>query len=215
MKSFKGIFSGVLLTFIILGQQASFASFIPIVNPSFETPALAAGGFNYSIPGWTVSGSAEGVWNPAGDMGPPPDGVQVGYINYGTVSQTLTTDLLPNTTYTLSIWVGGRYDGYNPGTDYSMGLYGGAALLASVTPVTPLTGSWTDLTATYTTGSSVTPSTPLGISISTPTEQLDFDDVTLSAITPVPEPTTMISGALLLLPFGASTLRILRKGRVG
>ena len=31
--------------------------------------------------------------------------------------------------------------------------------------------------------------------------------------TPVPEPTTMIAGALLLLPFGASTLRILRKNR--
>jgi hypothetical protein len=31
---------------------------------------------------------------------------------------------------------------------------------------------------------------------------------------PVPEPTTMIAGALLLLPFGASTLRILRKKRV-
>ena len=30
-------------------------------------------------------------------------------------------------------------------------------------------------------------------------------------VTPVPEPTTMIAGALLLLPFGASTLRILRK----
>lgn len=29
----------------------------------------------------------------------------------------------------------------------------------------------------------------------------------------VPEPTTMIAGALLLLPFGASTLRILRKAR--
>jgi hypothetical protein len=29
----------------------------------------------------------------------------------------------------------------------------------------------------------------------------------------VPEPTTMIAGALLLLPFGASTLRILRKNR--
>ena len=29
--------------------------------------------------------------------------------------------------------------------------------------------------------------------------------------TPVPEPTTMIAGALLLLPFGASTLRILRR----
>jgi len=31
----------------------------------------------------------------------------------------------------------------------------------------------------------------------------------------VPEPTTMIAGALLLLPFGASTLRVLRKNRVG
>jgi hypothetical protein len=31
------------------------------------------------------------------------------------------------------------------------------------------------------------------------------------AVAPVPEPTTMIAGALLLLPFGASTLRILRK----
>jgi hypothetical protein len=30
---------------------------------------------------------------------------------------------------------------------------------------------------------------------------------------PVPEPTTMIAGALLLLPFGASTLRVLRKHR--
>jgi hypothetical protein len=28
---------------------------------------------------------------------------------------------------------------------------------------------------------------------------------------PVPEPTTMIAGALLLLPFGASTLRVLRR----
>ena len=32
--------------------------------------------------------------------------------------------------------------------------------------------------------------------------------------TPIPEPTTMIAGALLLLPFGASTLRFLRRGRV-
>jgi hypothetical protein len=31
--------------------------------------------------------------------------------------------------------------------------------------------------------------------------------------TPVPESTTMIAGALLLLPFGVSTLRILRKNR--
>jgi hypothetical protein len=32
--------------------------------------------------------------------------------------------------------------------------------------------------------------------------------------TPVPEPTTMVMGAVLLLPFGASTLRMLRKSRI-
>jgi len=35
----------------------------------------------------------------------------------------------------------------------------------------------------------------------------------LSGVSAVPEPTTMIAGALLLLPFGASTVRILRKNR--
>ena len=35
----------------------------------------------------------------------------------------------------------------------------------------------------------------------------------IGSITVVPEPTTMIAGALLLLPFGASTLRMLRKTR--
>jgi hypothetical protein len=34
-----------------------------------------------------------------------------------------------------------------------------------------------------------------------------------SYVVAVPEPTTMLAGALLLLPFGASMLRILRKTR--
>jgi len=33
-----------------------------------------------------------------------------------------------------------------------------------------------------------------------------------SNITSVPEPSTIVAGALLLLPFGISTVRILRKG---
>jgi hypothetical protein len=41
---------------------------------------------------------------------------------------------------------------------------------------------------------------------------LAIDQSELS-LTPVPEPTTMIAGALLLLPFGATTLRMLRKSR--
>jgi len=35
----------------------------------------------------------------------------------------------------------------------------------------------------------------------------------LGGVTPVPEPTTMIAGALLLVPFGASTLRVLRRNQ--
>jgi len=38
-----------------------------------------------------------------------------------------------------------------------------------------------------------------------------IDNLNMTA--PVPEPTTMIAGALLLLPFGASTVRILRRNR--
>jgi hypothetical protein len=42
--------------------------------------------------------------------------------------------------------------------------------------------------------------------------KLYLDDVSVTQ-TPVPEPTPIIAGALLLLPFGASALRILRKTR--
>jgi hypothetical protein len=39
----------------------------------------------------------------------------------------------------------------------------------------------------------------------------DINSITVDSVAPVPEPTTMIAGALLLLPFGASALRSLRK----
>jgi hypothetical protein len=35
----------------------------------------------------------------------------------------------------------------------------------------------------------------------------------MAVLVPIPEPTTMIAGALLLLPFALSTLRRLRKNR--
>ena len=44
---------------------------------------------------------------------------------------------------------------------------------------------------------------------------LDNDGWTFSAsTTAVPEPSTVVAGALLLLPFGVSTMRILRKNKV-
>jgi hypothetical protein len=200
------------LVSILLCGPAALAQNIPIANYSFEDPAQGAGGYNAVIPDWNISGGVAGVWNPLG-WGPYtfgafssiPDGAQVGYINgYGgtTVSQTLAASLLPNTTYTLSIWIGNRGGGLDPGTDYSVGLYGGANLLASVTPASAPLSDWIDLTATYTTGASV-PSELLGISISTPVEQLDFDDVTLTAspaVSAVPDcgNATWIAGLVLM-----------------
>jgi hypothetical protein len=40
---------------------------------------------------------------------------------------------------------------------------------------------------------------------------LRLNNLSISAFTAVPEPTTVLAGALLLLPFGASTIRMLRK----
>jgi hypothetical protein len=57
-------------------------------------------------------------------------------------------------------------------------------------------------------------STPLGIYINYGTQgQLNVDDVTLNTGlgTAVPEPSTMIAGAMLLLPFGSGAVRLLRK----
>jgi hypothetical protein len=43
---------------------------------------------------------------------------------------------------------------------------------------------------------------------------VDINSITVGPyVAAVPEPTTIIAGALLLLPFGASTLRMLRKSR--
>ena len=50
-----------------------------------------------------------------------------------------------------------------------------------------------------------------GTSPSVGTYSPDYNGDAYVVVTGVPEPTTMMAGALLLLPFGASTLRILRK----
>ena len=42
------------------------------------------------------------------------------------------------------------------------------------------------------------------------TGSFDLEELTTM---PVPEPTTMVAGVLLLLPFGASTVRMLRRSR--
>ncbi len=180
-----------MLTAIILGGQPMFADNLPVVNPDFQTPLpnqyVSVGGAGSSaIPGWTISGGGSaGVWNVvdyggSGLVTAPPGGSTVGFIDGNgvtTVSQTLTTDLQPNTAYTLQIDVSGRSDGFGPGTDYSVGLYAGGTLLTAVTPETPEYGSWDVLTAAYTSGANVPSDVPLTVEISSPGIQFLFDNV--------------------------------------
>jgi hypothetical protein len=143
-------------------------------------------------------GDLSGVWSPHGPyegaLGPVPDGQQVGYSNSCTVDQTLADTLQANTTYTLRIDVGGRTDvrSVPANYDYTVELLGGIDVLAAVTTIFPPVGSWTTLTALYTTPNVVPPGIFLGILISrsgSSQNQLNFDNVRLDAapISSVPD----------------------------
>src|SRR5215470_6844751 len=86
---------------------------LPITNNSFESPIQAPGGFSVgTVTGWTVTGFA-GVWAPQVPtfLSSIPDGNQVlfeGFNQAGDVNQSLGVSLAPNTTYTLTFFVGQR-----------------------------------------------------------------------------------------------------------
>jgi hypothetical protein len=217
--------SVISLAISVLPTLPSFASLVPINNASFENPIVTTfedgGAGSGAIPDWTISGpGVAGVWQPGAfyPTTPAPNGNQTGFIgdgsNHGgttTVSQVLSSDLLANTQYTLRLAIGAQ-PGFSPGTDYSVSLLAGAAVLTSVTPITPTlmgTTGWTYITATYTSGAIVS-GDPLEITIATPEPQFLFDDISLTA-TAVPETSTIIAGAMLLLPFGLGAVRQFRK----
>ena len=70
-------------------------------------------------------------------------------------------------------------------------------------------GSWVEYDTVW---SLLASSNPVDITITGPEGGAIFNQI--SVVPVVPEPTTIIAGALLLLPFGASTLRVLRRSRV-
>jgi hypothetical protein len=116
---------------------------------------------------------------------------------------TLTTPLIQGQKYEFSAWVANIYVVSPAILEFNVG----NTSLGSITPQN--LGTWEHFSKTFTAGANQT--TAL-INQNTAYSGNDFalDDISISA---VPEPTTMIAGALLLLPFGASTLRVLRKHR--
>jgi hypothetical protein len=112
------IFLGVLVVLLLSVSQGS-ATPIDVLNPSFETP-FCPGSVDwvtctpsdwtvYNPPG-TVSGSFRPLsYGPGSPWDSIPDGVQVAFSNGGTLTQLLTAAIVPNETYTLSVWVSQRW----------------------------------------------------------------------------------------------------------
>ncbi|MDB5295834.1 MAG: hypothetical protein JWO31_1817 [Phycisphaerales bacterium] len=103
---------------------------VPLLNASFESPALADGVATLTVPSWTQGGTGSnqsGVYNPttaafagassgAGNLPAPAAGPQAAFMNTGGIgSATLTSAtplgaILASTKYTLTVALGVRSD---------------------------------------------------------------------------------------------------------
>ncbi len=179
---------GLLAEYVFAGsQQLAVLAPTTIQNPSFETTnplgQNCGTGCNFNqgpIPGWTLVGQG-GSWQPNSTYYnlPLPNGSIVGYSNGGTISQTLQAALQPNSTYTLSVYIGHRLDG--DVASYSISLQAGSTVLNTVSGSnsTIPAGAFAKVTLTYSTGATVTPG-DLSIVLTSGGSQIDFDNVQLT-----------------------------------
>jgi hapalindole biogenesis HpiC1 cyclase-like protein/PEP-CTERM motif-containing protein len=200
MRLRPGIIFALVLCFGVAGS-AAWADGVPVENASFETTnALTSScgtGCAYNtgpIPDWTTAGPGlAGSWQPSSTYlnVPLPNGNIVAYSNGGTISQILGVTVQPDSTYTLSVYVGDRLDGYV--ANYSIALDDGSTTLCS-TPtasngaITP--GTFADVTLTCSTGTTVTPG-DLAIVLTSGGPQIDFDNVALNVVQ-TPEPASYL-----------------------
>lgn len=177
-------------------------STISIQNASFESynPLTIGCGpgctYNFGpIPGWTLTGMG-GSWTPGSALfnSPLPDGNILAYTNGGSISQDLGVSLLPNSVYTLSVFVGDRLDGYSTGP-YSIALDAGGTTLASLSGFGSdiTSGTFADEILIFSTSQNVV-SGDLSIVLASGGLQADFDNVSLTVgqNPAVPEPTSLI-----------------------
>lgn len=202
---------------ILGGVGSAWAVPITVLNPSFESPfsGVISCGLNCSynvgaVPNWTTTGNT-GVFHPSAlylNL-PLPNGVQTGYSNGGTLSQTLAATLQANTVYTLTVDVGRRLDQAFPGA--SITLLAGITVLGTTAALVPTPGNFLPVGVTYTSlVSDPLIGQNLRIVLTSNGVQINFDNVRLDAVpvfTPVPEP----SSWALLLPGLASLLAYQRR----
>lgn len=121
---------------------------------------------------------------------------------------TLSSPLIVGQSYTMSALVASIYTVSQPTLTFNIG----GSQIGSLTLLSPVSGAavWQTFTASFVAGSGL----PAFIDLDTDLNGNDFvvSDISLTP-TAVPEATTIVAGMSLLLPFGASAVRILRKRR--
>jgi hypothetical protein len=202
-NKFPAFFRAV--TGLVLLALPGLAAPITIVNPSFEAPAVAPGGFTSVATGWmNTLGSPVTDFPLSNQFASIPDGNQVEILDDfngpGTLSQVLSTSLAANTTYTLTFFVGN--DLLLPYTGYSAQfLANGVTLASDTSAVSPTAGHFLQDTITFNSGASPAQlGQPLEITFSDiGFNGVAFDLVQLDGSTTVgsstPEPGTWMSMA--------------------
>ena len=206
MRVRASLLAALLLCGAMLGGLAH-ADSISVTNGTFEqtsgTFILCGTGCEFTggaIPGWTVTGYT-GSFEPGGYLNSPlPSGSFVGYTNGGTLTQNLGVGLTPDTSYTLSVYVGNRLDGTSGA--YTIELLDGSTVLCSFSgnssTITP--GGFADETCGFQTGASV-PAGNISVFLTGGGggTQFDFDNVTVS--TPEPGSVALLATGLFFLAF--------------
>jgi len=222
VRLLASIFCALVLCLCLSG--GAWGDSVAIQNASFETTSpltIPCAGpetclYNFgSIPGWSITGST-GSFEPSSSYFhlPLPDGSILAFTNGGSISQTLTgISLLANSTYTLAVDVGRRFDVV--AANYSLSLFDGSTVLCttgSVSNASVAAGSFIDATLSCTTGASVPPSGFLGIVLTGDGRQIDFDNVRLDVVSTVvtPEPSVLV---LMLTTLGVVGLLFARSRR--
>ena len=163
-------------------RLAELGALISIPNANFEVWKGSWTNKTGDV-GWQPAPTTTGYTD---DLAPYGDWLIFGNNGLGQISQTLTgTTLQTNTTYTLTVAVGNRNNLALPG--YGIELWAGATKVASEYSITqggtgldPADGTWSNVTATVTSGGSVVAG-DLKIVLQSYGTQVNYDNVSLRA----------------------------------